>query len=418
MRYGSNNQRLLAGVVLLALPGMTPALGAQPQHAAPPPSPHAVSVVVKTIGEEVLAGQVQTLSMVDGLEIVVEGVLRTVPTQELVRVTTSEVPSSRGARESVLTLADGGTLIGRLVDGGEDSVVLETRDLGKVEVGIEAIATWLTPNAYLEGYRKTVAWLAEGGGGAGDAAQDQVLLTNGDVVDGFVSTIGAEGIRFESAMGETLLPHRVVVAARFGGGVADRVITPHVIVSLRSSGRLAMSLLEWRGAKLRARLNFGPSVQIEAQRVVALDFLGGLWEWLPSRPPISFEHTPMLGLDWNLAVDRNVLGGSITVAHETYEHGIGVHGRTRITYDLQGRYRELVTQFGMDDHSGPFANIDVQILVDSQRRFAQVGVRRGTLFGPVRVDVSRANRIELVTDFGENGDIQDRFNWVETALIR
>ncbi len=179
-----------------------------------------------------------------------------------------------------------------------------------------------------------------------------------------------------------------------------------------------MSAVDWRDATLKARLHAGPAVQIETQRVVALDFVGGLWEWLPSHRPISFEHTSMWGLDWAIAVDRNVLGEPMVVAGETFEHGIGVHGRTRITYDLRGRYRELVTQFGMDDHSGPFANIDVRILVDGQRRFAQPGVRRGTLFGPVRVDVTRANRVELVTDFGENGDIQDRFNWVETALIR
>jgi len=34
------------------------------------------------------------------------------------------------------------------------------------------------------------------------------------------------------------------------------------------------------------------------------------------------------------------------------------------------------------------------------------------------LDVRCANRIELVVDFGENGDMQDRFDWVEAALIR
>jgi hypothetical protein len=251
-----------------------------------------------------------------------------------------------------------------------------------------------------------------------DATQDQVLLTNGDVVDGFVVGFASEGLQFESAMGVTLLPHRVVVAVRFGGAAPVPIEGPRVVVSLRRSGRVVMSEVDWRGTAVRGRLVLGPAVEFESQHIVALDFLGGLWEWLPSREPISFEHTPMLALDWGLSVDRNVLGEPITVARETFDHGIGVHGRTRITYDLQGRYRELVTQFGMDDHSGPLASIDVQILVDGQRRFVQSDVRRGMLFGPVRVDVSRANRIELVTDFGANGDIQDRFNWVETALVR
>ncbi len=36
----------------------------------------------------------------------------------------------------------------------------------------------------------------------------------------------------------------------------------------------------------------------------------------------------------------------------------------------------------------------------------------------IRLDVTKANRIELVADYGENGDLQDRFNWVNAALIR
>lgn len=409
--------RSTIGAIVFFMGARVPVSRAQAPEAPPSPVRPAL-VVVKTIATDVLSGQVQALSLSHGLDVMVGGVLRTVPTPELVRVTTTEVPLSRGPRDVVLTLTDGGTLIGRVVEGGEEAIVLETRDLGRVSLGFGSIATWLTPNAYLEGYRKTVEWLGQGGAGVVDAGQDRVLLTNGDVVDGFVLGITAEGIRFESVMGSTVLPHRVVVAVRFSSGAPAPVEGPQVVVSLRSSGRVIMSSLEWRGDAVHGRLGWGSTVTFESQRIVALDFLGGLWEWLPARTPISFEHTPMLALHWDLSVDRNVVGEPITVARERYEHGIGVHGRTRITYDLQGRYRELVTRFGMDDHSGPFASIDVQILVDGQRRFEQSDVRWGTLFGPVRVDVSRANRIELVTDFGANGDIQDRFNWVETALIR
>ncbi len=59
-----------------------------------------------------------------------------------------------------------------------------------------------------------------------------------------------------------------------------------------------------------------------------------------------------------------------------------------------------------------------KVFLQRKLRFAQQNVRRGALHGPVRLDVKRANRIELVVDFGENGDLQDRFDWVEPALIR
>jgi hypothetical protein len=159
-------------------------------------------------------------------------------------------------------------------------------------------------------------------------------------------------------------------------------------------------------------------VRVEAERIVRIDVVGGRWEWLSAHTPISYQHTPMLSLGWEYVNDRNVLGGPITVAGGTFEHGVGVHSRSRLTYDLKGVYRTFVTQFGIDDDSGQFADVSVLILVDGKPRFEKTGVRRRTLHGPIRLDITRANRIELIADFGRNGDLQDRFNWVEPALIR
>ena len=62
--------------------------------------------------------------------------------------------------------------------------------------------------------------------------------------------------------------------------------------------------------------------------------------------------------------------------------------------------------------------MSARILVDGKRGFEKTGITRGTLHGPIRLDVTKANRIELIVDFGKNGDLQDRFNWIEPALIR
>jgi hypothetical protein len=83
-----------------------------------------------------------------------------------------------------------------------------------------------------------------------------------------------------------------------------------------------------------------------------------------------------------------------------------------------GRYAECVSLLGLDDDSGPYASVDVEIRVDGQTRWSRKGVLPGTLHGPVRVDLRGAKELELSVGFGANGDIQDRFNWVEAALVR
>jgi len=374
------------------------------------------SVVVKTIEEHVLSGELTSFSLQDGAIVVVNGVAREIPGPDLVRISTPQTVWARGPRDATLTLTDGSMISGLIVDGEEESVALETRDFGKINLPLESVSAILTPNAYQEQYRETSAWLEQARLEGKD--QDQVLLTNGDVLSGFVSAVTSEGIQFEGTLGKTVLSHRVVVGVRLANSVPEVEHRPRVVVTLRSSGRFSATACRLNDGTLEARMAQGPSVQIEAERLVSLDFFGGRWEWLSDHHPISVEHTPMLALDWEMEIDRNVLGSPIRVAGERFRHGIGVHGRTRIAYDLKGAYSELVTQFGIDDHSGPLADVDVAILVDGQRRFAKTGVRRGRLHGPVRVDVTRANRVELITDYGKNGDLQDRFDWVEPALVR
>lgn len=376
----------------------------------------ATSVVVKTVAEQVLSGELASLTLSGGAVLAVNGATRQIATSELVRISTPQQTWARRPGEAMLTLTDGGAILGHIVGGDEEFVHVGTRDLGKIELPLETLSAILMPIAYQETYRETAAWLEQTRHGSSD--QDRVLLTNGDVVSGFVAAVTSEGLRFEGTLGSMVLSYRVVVAVRLANAEAPPLSGARVVISLRSSGRFTATECQWADGIVRVRMAQGADVRIEAERIVSLDFLGGRWEWLSDHQPISFEHTPMLALDWDMALNRNVLGEPILVAEERFQHGIGVHGRTRITYDLKGAYRELVTAFGIDDHSGPFADVDVSILVDGQRRFAQSGVRRGRLYGPVRVNVSRANRVELITDYGENGDMQDRFDWVEAALIR
>jgi hypothetical protein len=375
---------------------------------------HDIQVTVKTVEEDVIRGTLAALSLTDGAIIHTEGAgEQHVPTPDLVRVNTTASVSERNPQDLTFTLTGGDVLHGRLVEG-KGVVVLETVDLGPVRIPLDSIERLDAACAFHARYRESVAWF--------DRAQptdaDRTLLTNGDVAEGFVSAIGADGVSIEGTFGETLVPHRLVVAVRLATARPTPAQSPYFRVTLRTSGRIAMTGFDWSGGVAQARLRHGGHVRVEAVRIVSVDAVGGRWEWLSLHQPISYEHTPMLSLDWPYMPDRNVLGGPITVAGETFEHGVGVHSRSSLTYDLQGAYREFVTSFGVDDNSGPNADVSVFVLVDGKRRFDQAHIRPGKLFGPIRLDITQANRIELIVDFGDNGDLQDRVNWVEAALIR
>ncbi|MBU0718221.1 MAG: NPCBM/NEW2 domain-containing protein [Planctomycetes bacterium] len=409
-----------------------------------------LDVTVQTIRPDLLRGELLALSTDSGAVLKAgSGEVQRIPTADLVRIT-SEVPVfSRRAHDFTVTLANGDTVLGRVVGGSEEAFIIETLDLGTLQVPLDAVVELQTANASAPMYRDYVAWFRRqlsdvsrkeyddpgpsfpvdrtgpGSRMAPDVASpemgrnDQVLLTNGDIAKGFITSLSDEGVVIEGELGESVIPYRLALIARFASVAAPTLAGhPHLIIQLRSSGRMTATDLKWSGNSIEACLRYVDEVHIEADRIVSVDVVGGRWEWLSDREPVSYEHTPMLSLPWAFRLNRNVLGRPITVGGEKFEHGIGVHSRSVLTYDLKGAYREFVTQFGIDDDSGPLADVSVVILVDGQRRYGQEHVQRGQFFGPIRLDTGKAKYMELVVDFGTNGSIQDRFDWINPALIR
>ncbi len=375
-----------------------------------------IHVSVKTVTDDAVSGRLVKLSPADGIVLrAAKDQIRHIAFADVVRVTTERDRESPVSRDFTITLTGGDVLRGDVVGGDAETIAIDTLDLGNVRLPLESIVRIDAARARQAAYRASVEWLDRVPGGRD---QDRILLTNGDVLRGFILVADADGIAIESTFGETKVPYRAVVAVRLAAPRPFRPDPPYQIITFVSSGRLTVTEIDWSADVLRARLRGDRRVSIEAERIVSVDLVGGRWEWLSQHEPISFQHTPMLSYGWGYAMDHNVLDGPMVVSGRTFARGIGVHTRSSLTFDLKGAYTEFVTFFGMDDDSGSLADATARILIDGKPVFEQANVRRGTLRGPVRLNVAKAKRIELIADFGENGDVQDRFNWIEPALIR
>ncbi|MCO6438397.1 MAG: NPCBM/NEW2 domain-containing protein [Phycisphaerae bacterium] len=347
------------------------------------------------------------LKLADGREV-------TIPTEEIVRISTSNSDQPPPVADAEFILAGGDHLYGRVVGRGVEAVEIESASAG-------------TLRAPLEGLREIRLRPAISSRALGadvpdkqttKETDDRIRLTNGDELRGLVVSVDSAGVTIEGPRGADSIPWSVIQFLRMSGLSTLRMPLPLAIVTTVHGERLTCRSLVWSEDNIEAEHVAGFRVSISAQRVARVDLIGGRWQWLGELEPVSFDHTPMLGISWPYRVNQNALGEPILVDGETYDRGIGVHSRTSLIYELKSEYREFVTALGLDDRSGPFADVSAYILVDGVRKYAETGLRPGRLIGPVRVDVRRANRIELIVDYGKNGDIQDRFNWVEAGLVR
>jgi len=371
--------------------------------------------VVVTVRTEPLRGEVTALSMAQGATLHVTGgdAIR-IPVDELVRINFDQPSPPPRADAWAFRLASGDLVVGQIESGGPDAILVNTYAAGKVRVSLEQLDLIRTPHAEEPQHRQSAQWFERESPGS----SDRVLLTNGDVLTGFVMSLDEDSLSFEGPLGEGKIQQDLVVAIRWSALRADLGEGLSLIFSVARTGKFTLEDVTVEDGWVQGRWMTGDKLRISTRAVRRIDVSGGRWEWLSNLRPVSAEHIPMLAMDWEYAPNRNVLGGPLRVGGDTFDMGIGVHSRSSLTFELAGKYQEFVTSFGMDDDSGPLADVAVAVIVDGKRRLEREHVRAGTLHGPVRIEVGKADRLELLVDYGDNGDIQDRFNWIEAALVR
>ena len=379
-------------------------------------------VTVKTVTDDTISGRLVEFSLERGLVLYPDDGdgPRHFPARDVVHIITDRDPIGKDPDSVRLELAGGDLLFGRVTAFEDGLLVLDSGTIGPVRVPLERIAAWKTPAAQDPRFRSALAALTN----HDEDATDALLLTNGDVLRGFVAAIDEAGFLLETdSGGQSRVAHDPIVAAAMVpiDPVDDRLDPPQgprATVLTTDGQRLTASTLGWSDVSVTATVFDRIPQRIPTDRIARIDVIGGRWVWLTALQPISYEHTPALSLDWGWQVDRSVTGSPLRVAGKTYPRGLGVHSRCSITFDLMGAFSEFVTSMGLDDRAGPYADVDVEIRVDGQLRFTRQGIRPGTLHGPVRLEVTGARRIKLTVLFGRNADLQDRFDWIEAALIR
>jgi hypothetical protein len=321
--------------------------------------------------------------------------------------------SSRVAGEQRWLLTNGDSFFATVVSNGAEAVVLHSHQLGTITIPLERIGRVDSADAVAPEFRDSVMWFDR----IEAKSDDLLVLTNGDLLRGLVSEITSDGIQLDAQTGPSMVPHRLVVSARLANPMSEPS-QKGARIELVGGARLTLRELRVSEGNVSGRTADGSSVEFDDGFLDSIEPIGGRWQWLADLDVSSASHVPMLNLDWGFKLGANVLAQPIRVAGKQFEHGIGVHSRSSLVYALSGEYAAFETHFGLDDSAGPLADVDVFVHVDGKPRYARRGVTAGELFGPVRIDVSDAKRIELFVDYGENGDVQDRFNWVEPGLVR
>ncbi len=317
-------------------------------------------------------------------------------------------------------LANGDRIPGRLIGITGDKLHL-LADIGtsqEIDVPMSAVsAVWLTDSA--------AAWAATPAGArmlAEKRRTDVVQMTNGDTVTGTIAGWAADGpLRLDADGREVSLPRARVQSLMFSTELA-RVAKPrsaYWLLVLVNGARLSVKTAELVGEELRATTLTGAEVRIPLRALAAINVYHGRAVYLSDLKPQLYQHTRYLGVEWPLAVDRSVSGGDLQLGGGTYDKGLGMHSRSRVTYPLPAGVLRFEAVVGLDDLTGRSGAVLIDVLTDGKSLFPAPPVLAGT--DPprsLRLTLPQgAHVLMLVVDYGRGGDVQDQVDWADARVI-
>jgi hypothetical protein len=260
-----------------------------------------------------------------------------------------------------------------------------------------------------------------------DRKEDQVTLSNHDVVRGAV--IGVEDAKILIQTGGDTVPLPMASADSILFAAAARQPPPPVRcwrVRLVDGSTLTVPALRAADNKLTVDATLardGEGRSADLANVLMLEQLNGPVSWLSDRVPTLNEQVPFNSeATYPARMDRSVFGKPLRAGSQTFDKGIGVHANSRLVFPLDGQYKLLRTRYaidtGGDAGSSAAADVNIRILLDGRIIHEQQHFKAFKLAPLVTVELGDAKELTLEVTAGGVTDTQDRFDWIEAALIR
>jgi hypothetical protein len=163
---------------------------------------------------------------------------------------------------------------------------------------------------------------------------------------------------------------------------------------------------------------WGQTLGIPAGEIEEVRFRGGAMTHLCDLEPIKVEETSFFGRAMPWRRDVGLLGESLSMGNQKYEHGIAVHSRCYLTYDLGGHYGRFQAVLGFDDAVKGRGRVDCRVLADGKELYAKKDLRSDEPPVALSLPLAGVGQLRLDVDFGGGQDTGDRVIWANPRLFR
>lgn len=101
-----------------------------------------------------------------------------------------------------------------------------------------------------------------------------------------------------------------------------------------------------------------------------------------------------------------------------YRQGIGSHANSTLVFDINKKFKQFSTDFGVDTEASTLASVTFKIKGDDKELFASDKMGRFDFPQHAEVDISGVKRLELVITDAEDGANSDHADWLNPILYK
>ncbi|MCA9216259.1 MAG: NPCBM/NEW2 domain-containing protein, partial [Planctomycetales bacterium] len=143
----------------------------------------------------------------------------------------------------------------------------------------------------------------------------------------------------------------------------------------------------------------------------------GRVQFLSELAPVEVEETPFFDRVIHWKANQSLTGSPLFIRKKLHRRGIAMHSRTKLSYDLAGRYDRFMATVALAPEMRELGNAAIQVIGDEQVLFEKAELAGDEVLD-IDIEVSDFQVLTLVTDFGEGQDVGDRVHWGDARIVR
>lgn len=399
-------------------------------------------VQVEVLEGPAMSGELKTLDE-DSLTIVVDGAEVTRAVEDVLKVTFA-APSPTATDPLQVVLHDGSTVAARQISATADEVSTTATAVAELAIPRKLVRGVLLQTIENAQQPQWDAFLKR------DNERDLLVVQKRDepgldFLTGIVSGITETAVPFLLDGTEIPVPRERIVGIVFPRPTEAPAQAEGARIQLTDGTTLFGSDVFVEDGLVSFETGWGEFLEVDLSRLSSVDYSTGRFHYLSDLPVLSetyfglqpegddwgdqFEadRSTRLGLSspWRMSRDRfpNTGRPPLTLRGQRYAKGLCIFPSARIEFALDGRYSALQAVVGVDDDVAfnqrkgqPVTAVELRIEADGEIVSRQL-VK--ALDEPVRlnVDVSAANTLSLIVDFGDGSSVCDYLDLADARLI-